>query len=68
MENREAHDGRMAAQQERWDDHIEAVQARIKRSQAGVKLRRADDADELRARQNKTSEKLTEPDDISRFK
>ena len=65
MEDREAYKKKMAAQLEEWSDQLDALEARVMKENAEIKLRRAEEMHELRVRRNHASEKIKELDEAS---
>jgi len=65
MEDREAYSEKMAAQLEEWSDQIDALEARVKKANAEVRLRRAEEMHELRVKRHQASEKMKELDEAS---
>ena len=65
MEDREAYKEKMAAQLEEWNDQIDALETRVKKANAEVRLRRAEEMHELRLSRNHASEKMKELDEAS---
>lgn len=65
MKEREAYKEKMALQLEEWSEQIEALEARIKKAHAEVRLRRAEEMHELRLKRDLASEKMRELDKAS---
>ena len=53
MEDREAYKEKMAAQLEEWSDQIGVLETRVKKANAEVRLRRAEEMHELRVTRRK---------------
>ena len=65
MEDREAYKEKMAAQLEEWSDQIGVLETRVKKANAEVRLRRAEEMHELRVTRNQAAEKMKELDEAS---
>lgn len=65
MKERETYKEKMALQLEEWSEQIEALEARIKKAHAEVRLRRAKEMHELRLKRNQAAEKMRELDKAS---
>ncbi|MCK9382494.1 MAG: hypothetical protein M0P95_15700 [Sulfuritalea sp.] len=58
MELQEAYRQKMAAQLKEWSAQIDLLEAKAENAGADMKVKRAEQLDELRAKQRKASEKL----------
>ena len=65
MKEQEAYKAKMALQLNEWSGQIDALEASIKKAHAEIRLRRAEEMHELRAKRNLASEKMRELDKAS---